>query len=290
MKNQFQDDQNSLEFLYTCRENGKRKKDRKVGSNNNGKYVGVRQRPSGKWVAEIKDTTQSIRMWLGTFETAEEAARAYDEAAFLLRGSNTRTNFGHRASAGNSALSLKIRNQLIQKKNNVKQKQNLPLPCMPTSIPQLNTPSATSPPSQSSDDSRKSDSTGNSLGSYDNIMSKKIQPFENAYRPDLSNCYGEWERGPYLFEHSWAFPNGFDQLCLTQDDFYFPNYQDSLVQPIRTSNDQQITTEYDVIKVQRQISASLYAINGVNEYLEHKTDTNDDMWDLQNLYKLFCAN
>ncbi|KAL8486903.1 hypothetical protein ACS0TY_023085 [Phlomoides rotata] len=61
--------------------------------NNMNKFIGVRQRPSGKWVAEIKDTTQKIRMWLGTFETTEEAARAYDEAACLLRGSNTRTIF-----------------------------------------------------------------------------------------------------------------------------------------------------------------------------------------------------
>ncbi|KAI3726130.1 hypothetical protein L1987_65927 [Smallanthus sonchifolius] len=57
------------------------------------KFVGVRQRPSGRWVAEIKDTIQKIRVWLGTFDTAEEAALAYDEAACLLRGANTRTNF-----------------------------------------------------------------------------------------------------------------------------------------------------------------------------------------------------
>ncbi|EFJ21421.1 hypothetical protein SELMODRAFT_73140, partial [Selaginella moellendorffii] len=60
---------------------------------NRKKFVGVRQRPSGRWVAEIKDTTQKIRLWLGTFNTAEDAARAYDEAACLLRGTNTRTNF-----------------------------------------------------------------------------------------------------------------------------------------------------------------------------------------------------
>ncbi|KAG2547497.1 ethylene-responsive transcription factor ERN1-like [Panicum virgatum] len=69
------------------------------------RFVGVRQRPSGRWVAEIKDTIQKIRVWLGTFDTAEEAARAYDEAACLLRGSNTRTNFWPRA-AGAAAFTL----------------------------------------------------------------------------------------------------------------------------------------------------------------------------------------
>nr|GMD21565.1 importin-5-like [Ipomoea batatas] len=70
------------------------------------KFVGVRQRPSGKWVAEIKNTTQKIRMWLGTFDTAEEAAQAYDEAACLLRGSNTRTNFLNPAHAASAVLNF----------------------------------------------------------------------------------------------------------------------------------------------------------------------------------------
>ncbi|RWV95900.1 hypothetical protein GW17_00041431 [Ensete ventricosum] len=57
------------------------------------RFVGVRQRPSGRWVAEIKDSSQQVRLWLGTFDTPEEAARAYDEAARALRGENARTNF-----------------------------------------------------------------------------------------------------------------------------------------------------------------------------------------------------
>ncbi|XP_077247535.1 uncharacterized protein LOC143887312 [Tasmannia lanceolata] len=57
------------------------------------RFIGVRQRPSGRWVAEIKDSSQHVRLWLGTFDTPEEAARAYDEAARALRGENARTNF-----------------------------------------------------------------------------------------------------------------------------------------------------------------------------------------------------
>ncbi|XP_050375242.1 ethylene-responsive transcription factor WIN1-like [Argentina anserina] len=57
------------------------------------KYRGVRQRNWGSWVSEIRHPLLKKRVWLGTFESAEEAARAYDAAAILMSGRNAKINF-----------------------------------------------------------------------------------------------------------------------------------------------------------------------------------------------------
>ncbi|KAL0903661.1 hypothetical protein M5K25_028055 [Dendrobium thyrsiflorum] len=240
------------------------------------KFVGVRQRPSGRWVSEIKDTTQKIRMWLGTFETAEEAARAYDEAACLLRGTNTRTNFSTRrpnsaaASAADSPLATRIRKLLHHKK----------------------LASAAGGGGSGGGSPTSSASTTTDSGRRKQTSPAGSENYQEVYRPYFAADFNLASSVPESSScSSWAFDAMFDEFELSKSiDFDAAGCGGSEAAAAEVS-------EFERMKVERQISASLYAMNGVQEYFEAVQDLSsssslasahvDPDWDLPALYHFY---
>ncbi|KAH9327012.1 hypothetical protein KI387_007190 [Taxus chinensis] len=204
------------------------------------KFVGVRQRPSGRWVAEIKDTTQKIRMWLGTFETAEEAARAYDEAACLLRGSNTRTNFATDAPKNNSAMASRIKRLLSLRKDSGAD-----------SKPKPNSVGDQSP--------------SNSCGAA--IQSNFVDG-ENGSTSFLEYLWPPFDLGSSDIQLP-AFPAMDDQLSVICDQGR-GNQSQSRIEEIDFCEQ---SIGFSRMKFERRVSANLYAFNGVQDYFLQKPET-----------------
>ncbi|KAG8388838.1 hypothetical protein BUALT_Bualt02G0166600 [Buddleja alternifolia] len=73
------------------------------------RYKGVRRRPWGKFAAEMRNPAKKgARVWLGTYKTPEEAALAYDQAAYRMRGSRARLNFPHLIGSSSMFTPVKV--------------------------------------------------------------------------------------------------------------------------------------------------------------------------------------
>ncbi|KAK6913297.1 AP2/ERF domain [Dillenia turbinata] len=269
------------------------------------RFVGVRQRPSGRWVAEIKDTIQKIRVWLGTFDTAEEAARAYDEAACLLRGANTRTNFWPCDSSSNTpALPSKITNLLLHR---LKARNNSFV--SPSSMP------INQQENQQEEEFREvteimdsqfvdflNDSEDSGSGSDKNLISNESPLSNDSMATGFGSCstekedcgvkYTSWsEIGP----SSSGGDNMVDEVeedseeegsALGVIDFHFVDdvgsscyyspfeIAEEMVQPIEqesyVDDPFMLTSPMKRMKYERKFSASLYAFNGISECLRLK--------------------
>uniref|UniRef100_J3MJC1 AP2/ERF domain-containing protein n=1 Tax=Oryza brachyantha TaxID=4533 RepID=J3MJC1_ORYBR len=240
----------------------------KARSKCSSKFVGVRQRPSGRWVAEIKDTTQKIRMWLGTFETAEEAARAYDEAACLLRGSNTRTNFATHA-APDSPLASRIRTLLTHKKL----KKSTPQPTIAFSTAVYQHASAT-PTTAANSTSTITTTTSGVSPSRSNSSSINFAMSGSGY---LNGGAEDLQLASQQFDQSWALNTS---LPLGNGC------------GIAGTNACSVALDQDKMKTEKQGSPSAHGMNGVQEQesfdMGNDNDPCDSLWDLPPICHLSC--
>uniref|UniRef100_A0A0E0LIA8 AP2/ERF domain-containing protein n=1 Tax=Oryza punctata TaxID=4537 RepID=A0A0E0LIA8_ORYPU len=250
----------------------------KARSKCSSKFVGVRQRPSGRWVAEIKDTTQKIRMWLGTFETAEEAAQAYDEAACLLRGSNTRTNFATHA-APDSPLASRIRTLLTHKKL----KKSMPQPTItfstavyrhagstiPTTTAATSTSTITTTTSGVSS-SRSNSSSLNFTMSGSGLHATNLSNFAISGSEELQLASQHYDQS-WALNTSVPLGDGCDMAG---------------------SNACPVASDQDKMKTEKQGPPSSHGMNGVQEQetFDMGNDLCDSLWDLPPICQLSCKS
>ncbi|KAG2646368.1 ethylene-responsive transcription factor ERN1-like [Panicum virgatum] len=269
---------------------------RKKGSNNHSKFVGVRQRPSGRWVAEIKDTTQKIRMWLGTFETAEAAAKAYDEAARLLRGNEARTNFAPRISP-DCPLAVRIRG-LLQHKKIKKAKAAAARSSSAAAAAASKQKAASSPSPTTSDSNSNSHSTNSACGGPSSSSSSSSSAVSCEDAMAMLNGGGGALDGGEVYRQefapvgaeefdSWVFDSAFGQFPALDG---FAAVESAVPAALAEEEPaaaaaQGEMAEFERIKVERRISASLYAMNGLQEYFDRVFDASacDPFWDISPL-------
>ncbi|OMP07450.1 ethylene-responsive transcription factor RAP2-11 [Corchorus olitorius] len=194
-----------------------------------------------------------------------------------LKGKNKNNN----KVSLDSPLASRIRNLLNSKKGAKQESVAVSSPTTSATSVSPSTPSSSI--SSSSCNSSGGLSTENSSSPIE--MIQDTQFFDDAYKPDMSICTKGFEfASPHQSDFSYNSESaGFDRFLYTQEIMNMPK---NVVLPEESGSDE--LTEFQRMKVERQISASLYAMNGVQEYMETVHDSSEALWDLPPLCSLFC--